>query len=97
MEQKQKDNTKLQHTLEKDCAALEKAEKSLDQAQGEASEQLVTAKEALDRKKQTTENAIIETKTTLKTLSNLSFSDWTEASAARSEAMETAASILNDL
>ena len=74
---------------------MENAEKSLDQAQGEASEQLVTAKEALDRKKQTTENAIIETKTTLKTLSNLSFSDWTEASAARSEAMETAASILN--
>lgn len=95
VEQKQKDNTKLQHTLEKDCDALENAEKSLDQAQGGASEQLVTAKEALDRKKQTTEKAIIETKTTLKTLSNLSFSDWTEASAARSEAMETAASILN--
>ena len=96
-EQKQRENTKLQHTLEKDCIALEIAEKSLDKAQGEESQHLVFTKETLDHKKQTTENTIIETRTTLKTLSNLSFSTWKEASEARLEATETAANILNTI
>lgn len=80
--------------LGKMLAQLETSQKAIAE---EESQHLVSTKEALDHRKQTTENTIIETRTTLKTLSNLSFSTWKEAGEARLEATETVANILNTI
>lgn len=88
VEQKQKENVKQRQVIEKDCVVLSNAEKALEKAQGEEAEQLVLTKESLEVKKQETEASIIETGITLKSLQNLSFETWKEASEARLEAME---------
>jgi exonuclease SbcC len=91
------DNIQLQKRLAGDCDALKKAENDLEKAQGKESEQLNHKKEALAEKKHSTETDIAEITAVLKTLKNLSFSDWNEAKAERTKAADEAERILADI
>lgn len=92
-----KENTKLQNALDKECQALDKAERDLDKAQGADSDKLAGDKEILAAKKQAADTAAAETKATLKTLSKLSFADWTAAEEERTKASAEAKKILDEI
>lgn len=64
---------------EKDCNALEKAERELKKANGDDSEQLEEDISELIDEKSELETAIAGMKATLKTLDKLSFEDWESA------------------
>lgn len=97
VEQKAKDQTRLQIALEKECTRLVKAEAELEKAQGEDAETLASQKEALLREKQSVEGTIIETQATLQTFGKLSFHNWEEADQARSAAIEEVKQILDTI
>ena len=94
-EEKEKEHTKRQLSLERACAQLAKAERQLDKAQGEDSDTLATRKEELLREKQSVEHACVETQTMQQTFTQLSFGSWAEADQARSAAKKEANAILD--
>ena len=73
------ENTKLQNSIDRDCKALEKAEKELEEATEVETKKIESAKEALVKKNNDTEKEITASKATLETLNDLSFDDWEKA------------------
>ena len=94
-EEKEREYTKQQLSLESACVQLVKAEKKLEKAQGEDSDTLAARKEGLIREKQSVEHAFVETQTMLQTFTKLSFGSWAEADQARSAARKEADAILD--
>ncbi len=80
------ENHKKCLSLEKDCRTLRKAEKDLETAQGDETEKLHAKREELDENRQRVNRELTETKTILKTLENLCFSDWETAKKKRKQA-----------
>lgn len=83
-----KENTRLQNSMKQDCKMLEKSEKDLEEASGVKMEKLEADKENLSLRKNDTEAAITESKATLKTLKELSYADWKEASKEKEKAQK---------
>ncbi len=83
--------------LEKDCKALKKAEKDLENASGEEKDNLDTALEELAKTKQDTAQELTTTNATLKTLEKLGFSDWKSALKERNQAETKKDNILSDI
>ena len=83
-----KENTRLQNSMKQDCKMLEKSEKDLEEASGVKMEKLEVDKENLSLRKNDTEVAITESKATLKTLKELSYADWKEASKEKEKAQK---------
>ena len=88
VEDKIKNNTKLQIALEKECKELTKAKEELETAQGADRDTLSKAKEELSRKKQTNETETVEKNAVLETLSELSYKDWNTAEAEKDKAVK---------
>lgn len=65
--------------VQKECELLQSVEKKLEKAQGEEKEALSARKEQLAVQERTIQVQLIEKKTILDTLSNLSFADWATA------------------
>ena len=86
--EKIKENTILQNSMKQDCKMLEKSEKDLEEASGVKTEKLEADKENLSFRKNDTEAAITESKATLKTLNELSYADWKEASKEKEKAQK---------
>ncbi len=91
------ENHKKCISLEKDCKTLKKAEKDLETAQGDETEKLYAKREELDENRQRVNRELTETKTILKTLENLSFSDWETAKKERKQAETKKNRILEDI
>ena len=91
------ENHKKCLSLEKDCRALRKAEKDLETAQGDEMEKLHAKREELDENRQRVNRELTETKTILKTLENLCFSDWETAKKERKQAETKKNRILEDI
>ncbi len=91
------ENHKKCISLEKDCKTLKKAEKDLETAQGDEMEKLHAKREELDENRQRVNRELTETKTILKTLENLSFSDWETAKKERKQAETKKNRILEDI
>lgn len=89
------DNTMLQKELKKDCDALAKAEKALEDAQGKETEDLTRDKEVFARKQQDTEKAKAEKEAVLKELEQLSYDNWKAAEAERNKAQQKKKLILD--
>ena len=94
--EKKEENTLLTKSIDKDCILLKKAEKELDKASGDMTEELESDKEKLRNKKNDTDGEIKATKATLKTLKDLSFEDWKKASSEMKKA-EKRKKIISDL
>ena len=75
-----RDNTASENELKKQCSTLKKAESDHEKATGKDTDELNEKKQALAEKKTSTDTAITECRTTLKTLQNLSYPDWESAS-----------------
>ncbi len=91
------ENHKKCISLEKDCKTLKKAEKDLETAQGDETEKLYAKREELDENRQRVNRELTETKTILKTLENLCFSDWETAKKKRKQAETKKNRILEDI
>lgn len=91
------ENHKKCLSLEKDCRTLRKAEKDLETAQGDETEKLHAKREELDENRQRVNRELTETKTILKTLENLCFSDWETAKKKRKQAETKKNRILEDI
>jgi len=91
------ENHKKCISLEKDCKTLKKAEKDLETAQGDETEKLYAKREELDENRQRVNRELTETKTILKTLENLCFSDWETAKKERKQAETKKNRILEDI
>ena len=91
------ENHKKCISLEKDCKTLKKAEKDLETAQGDETEKLHAKREELDENRQRVNRELTETKTILKTLENLCFSDWETAKKERKQAETKKNRILEDI
>ena len=76
VKEKIQENTTLQNVLEKEKKSLESAEKELEQAQGEKTEQLLKDKDIFATNKQETVTKIKEKEAVLETLEELSFENW---------------------
>lgn len=73
------EKTEERAAVQKECELLRAAEKKLEKAQGEEKEALSVRKEQLTVQERTIQAQLIEKKTILDTLSNLSFTDWATA------------------
>ena len=73
------ENTARQNSLEKDSAMYAKAEKDLEDAQGEKTDALNRDRDEYIRRKQNTEKAKAEKEAVLETLVNLGFDSWETA------------------
>ncbi len=91
------ENHKKCSSLEKDCKTLKKAEKDLETAQGDETEKLHAKREELDENRQRVNRELTEAKAILKTLENLSFSDWETAKKERKQAETKKNRILEDI
>lgn len=91
------ENHKKCISLEKNCKTLKKAEKDLETAQGDETEKLYAKREELDENRQRVNRELTETKTILKTLENLCFSDWETAKKERKQAETKKNRILEDI
>ncbi len=83
--------------LEQQCEKLSKSERELEEARGTETEKLNAKRRELEEKKQSTNVAMTEVKTNLKTLENLSYSDRKSAEAARTEAETKKSQILENI
>ena len=83
--------------MEKDSNALTKAEKDLEDAQGQKTETLTRDKEEFSKRKQNTEKAKAEKEAVLKTLAKLSFDSWKIAELERDKARTKKKSILDKI
>lgn len=92
-----KENTKQQNALENDSKALIKAEKDLEDAQGQKTETLAQDKETFSKRKQITEKLKAEKEAVLKTLTKLSFDSWEIAESERNIAKTKKKSILDQI
>ena len=92
-----KENSRQQKALEKDSNALTKAEKDLEDAQGQKTETLTRDKEEFSKRKQNTEKAKAEKEAVLKTLAKLSFDSWKIAELERDKARTKKKSILDKI
>jgi exonuclease SbcC len=79
-------NTHRRNELEDDCKRLREAERDLEAAQGEESEQLRERRNTLFSDKQTTETTLATVNARIESIGTLSYSDWLEASSARNQA-----------
>ena len=80
LKDKVKTNALLQASLEKDCKILEDSQKDYSKATVEDTQKLTGEKDELSAKKQETANSLTECRTSLKSLEELSYSDWKTAS-----------------
>ena len=80
LKEKVKTNALLQASLEKDCKILEDSQKDYSKATVEDTQKLAGEKDELSAKKQETANSLTECRTSLKSLEELSYSDWKTAS-----------------
>ena len=92
-----KENIIKCNSLDKDCKTLKKAEKDLETAQGDETENLNSKKEELDENKQRMKQELTETSATLKTLEKLSFPDWETAKKEREQAETKKNKISDDI
>ena len=92
-----KENIKKCNSLDQDCKTLKKAEKALETAQGDETENLNSKKEKLDENKQKIKQELTEARATLKTLEKLSFPDWETAKKEREQAETKKNKILDDI
>ncbi len=92
-----KENIKKYNSLDKDCKTLKKADKELETAQGDETENLKSKKEELDENKQKIRQELTETRATLKTLEKLSFPDWETAKKEKEQAETKKKKILDDI
>ena len=97
VEMMSKENIKKSNSLDKDCRTLKKAEKDLETAQGDETEQFNSKKEELDENKQRIKQELAGTKAILKTLEKLSFPDWKTAKKERKQAETKKNKILDDI
>ncbi|MBQ9065438.1 MAG: SMC family ATPase [Blautia sp.] len=95
LQERIKENTGQQNSLEKDCRTLKKAEKDLDEALGTETGLLTKAREEFEKKKTNTEKETAGKKAVLNSLSNLSFDSWQTARSERDKASEKRKSILD--
>ncbi len=92
-----KENTIQQNSLEKDSIILAESEKNLDNAQGQKTEALNRDKDEFTRRKQNTEKEKAEKEAVLKTLEKLSFDSWGTAKSERDKAELKKKSILDKI
>ncbi len=92
-----KENAGQQIALEKDSKTLTKAEKELEDAQGQKAEKLTLDKEEFSKRKQNTEKVKAEKEAVLKTLEKLSFDSWEIAESERHKARTKRKSILDQI
>lgn len=83
-----KENTRVQNLIKQECEIFEKSEKDLEEASGVKTEQLEEDKKNLSLRKNNTEAEITESKATLKTLKELRYADWNEASKEKKKAQK---------
>ena len=93
--QKKKLNMEKLLILQADCTALTKAEKDLAKAQDKDAKKLADDRKVLTISKQETESSLIEAKTLLSSLSELSFNTWKEAKQVCADATEEVQQINN--
>lgn len=91
------ENHKKWISLDRECSMLKKAEKDLENAQGEETENLQAKKEELGENKKEIERELTETRAMLKALENLSFPDWETAQKERELAETKKNKILDDI
>ncbi len=92
--EKKKENENAEIALEKDCRMLDEAKEAYEKAQGKESEELAKRKEELAAKKSKNEKEKERITATLKTMEQLSFSDWKTAVKERDKALGEAARLL---
>lgn len=97
VEQKKKENLELQNSLFRDCRLLESTEKDLKNAQGSDKENIEKNKQEILEKKRETERRETEIRTTLVSLSELSFEDYETAEREREKAALEAERILSQI
>lgn len=97
VEMMSEENHKKWISLDRDCSMLKKAEKDLENAQGEETENLQAKKEELGENKKEIERELTETRAMLKALENLSFPDWETAKKERELAETKKNKILDDI
>ena len=95
--EKIKENMKLQNDLENDSKNLSNAEKNLDDAQGVKSENLAHDKDEFAQRKRNTETTKAEKEAVLKTLEKLSFETWEIAKSELNKAQAKKQAILNQI
>ncbi len=83
--------------LAMDCERLKKAEKELEAARGDETEDLNSRKETLAGDKENIKRGLAETQATLKTLEKLSFPDWETAKSERARAEARRLQISDDI
>lgn len=80
LKEKVKTNALLKAALEKECKLFEDSQKEYVKATGKDTQKLAAEKEEFTVKKQETANSLTECRTSLKSLEELSYSDWKTAS-----------------
>ncbi|WP_405376333.1 AAA family ATPase [Pseudobutyrivibrio sp.] len=96
VQEKIDENTKTENSLDKDCSLLKKAEEELEEAAGTKTDNIQLEKEALQKKKNDTEEGITASKATLEALKSLSYETWEQASEEKNKA-ESLKQEINDL
>lgn len=92
-----RENIRQQKALEKDSRLLAKAEKDLEDAQGQKTEALEQDKNEFSKRKLITEKTRAEKEAVLKTLTKLAFDSWEMAEAERNKARTKKKSILDQI
>ena len=89
--------TKREMRISQDCEILKKAQKELDQAQGQDSDALATEKTAVSNAVQNNATELSGKKAALDTYENLSYADWQTAEQAQEQAKQEAKKILDSI
>ena len=97
LKEKIKTNALLQASLEKDCTILKDSQKDYSKATVEDTQKLAGEKDELSVKKQETANSLTECRTSLKSLEELSYSDWKTASKEIEKAVKRVEEIKNTI
>lgn len=97
IQQRIAENAKRQKEVAQECRILSAAEKESEIARGKETDALGEEKEAFNKRKQETEQALAEKNAVLETLSNLSFGSWEAAESERDKAREKKEAILRKL